>query len=226
MTLKQNTITSATLITNDREHVNPADQSAPTPPPLLTGRGHSDSALPHCRLVASQTSVAEDASLPLKSSALSDGGRPALVKSGLSTGAPPKANVGLRLPSFQSLGIATPTGHPTALLTPPEESGLPDALTICGSKLHQPRSQSFPQVEMPASPKLAETTIDPTPVESIEDATPRQENVPMAEARDPISTNVPALPIPDVDVSPAAWATEAIRNTGEPIKASIQVSPC
>lgn len=226
MTLRKSTTTSAPSIHNDQEHVLPADQPAPTPPPLLTGRGHSDSALPNCRLLASKTSVAEDASLPVTSSALSDGGRPATVKSALSTSAPPKAKIGLRLPSFQSLGIATPTGHPTALLTPPEESGIPDALTNSGFNLHQPRSQSFPQVEMPASPKLAEASVDPTPAEPIEDATPRQENVPLPEALDPRSTNLPALPIPYVDVSSVAWATEAIRDTGKPIKASINVSPC
>ncbi|MDI1487501.1 MAG: hypothetical protein OHK93_006771 [Ramalina farinacea] len=213
MTLRKSTTTSAPSIHNDQEHVLPADQPAPTPPPLLTGRGHSDSALPNCRLLASKTSVAEDASLPVTSSALSDGGRPATVKSALSTSAPPKAKIGLRLPSFQSLGIATPTGHPTALLTPPEESGIPDALTNSGFNLHQPRSQSFPQVEMPASPKLAEASVDPTPAEPIEDATPRQENVPLPEALDPRSTNLPALPIPYVDVSSVAWATEAIRDT-------------
>ena len=225
MTPRKSTTTSASSIHNDREHVLPADHP-PTPPPLLTGRGHSDSALPNCRLVASKTSVAEDASLSLTSSALSDGGRPAKVKSGLSTSAPPKANIGLRLPSFQSLGIATPTGHPTALLTPPEESGIPDALTNSGFNLHQPRSQSFSQVEMPMSPKLAETSVDLTLGEPVEDATPRQENTTTAEALGPISTNVPSLPIPGVDVSSAAWATEAISNTSKPINASVKVSPC
>ena len=79
---------------------------------------------------------------------------------------------------------------------------------------------------MPTSPKLAETSVDHTSGESVEDATPRQENIAMPEALGPISTNVPALPIPGVDVSSAAWAIEAIRNTGKPIDVSVKVSPC
>lgn len=226
MTLMQTTTTTpVTSIPHDREHVHPANHSACTPPPLLNGRGHSDSALPNCRLVASQTpTFAEDAALPLTSSPLSDPAHPAPLRSGLSATAPPKANLGLRLPSFQSLGIATPTGHPTALLTPPEEAALPPALSDSGFTLHQPRSESFPPVDMPTSPGLADTSVDPSPVEPVEDATPRQETVTVAESLGPTSTNLPVLPIPGLDLSSAAWATEAIRDTGKPINVSVPAS--
>ena len=136
------------------------------PPPLATPcpaneRGNSDSVVPSCRMTEAKRSQAVSGASPAP-------GTPPIVEALQSSDAahwsvPSRrlAKQGLRLPSFHSLGIASPPYHPTALLTPPEDSipATRDASSLPLNGCLEP--PSVPLADLPNTPESSDTTPRP-----------------------------------------------------------------
>lgn len=137
------------------------------PPPLATPcppneRGNSDSVLPSCRMTeAKRRQAVSDASPALVTPPIAGTFQPNDIAH---WSAPSRklAKQGLRLPSFQSLGIASPPHHPTALLTPPEET-IPVAQDAPGSHLNAYlEPPSVPLADLPNTPESSDVTPNAT----------------------------------------------------------------
>ena len=183
----------------------------------LTERGYSDSVVPSSRMSSEKQQGILCHDLPAVT-------LPPLAPTGPleSTEITPsqlrrKAIQDLRLPSFQALGIAAPTLHPAALLTPPDESALPNDSVPSITYLSQPRSHSVPRTTMPQTPEWADIDAAPTP--TVEGATPRQEAIPLPEAGGQES-DIEPLSDSAVEVSGSqailnAWVIECVNILGE-----------
>ncbi|KAL9096795.1 MAG: hypothetical protein Q9163_006415 [Psora crenata] len=144
----------------------PLREEGPSANSLLSERGYSDSVLPSCRLSADKQHqiLMDEAAKVTPSTALTSTLASAQGDIARSKVIPlsnrMKAKADLRLPSFQTLGIASL--HLKALLTPPDESTLPDLPTAPTSNLNHPRRLSFPQAALPRTPDLID--LDSTPI--------------------------------------------------------------
>ena len=142
------------------------------PPPLLTQgppseRGYSDSALPSCRMSADKlASLSHDPSTAV----MSIEPEPSQDLRGCKRLTLPdrrKAKSDLRLSSFQELGLATPSVHPTALLTPPDETTLSGINPLDFGTSFLPQSQPLPTAVLPDTPEGSDTTPQPLPMAAV-----------------------------------------------------------
>ncbi|KAL9126866.1 MAG: hypothetical protein Q9217_004147 [Psora testacea] len=162
------------------QHAACPDQSRPAQS-LVNERGYSDSVLPSCRLsahkrqqilmdaapkVTASTATATATAPTQAAAAQPDFTRNKVIP--LSNRM--KAKQDLRLPSFHSLGISAP--HPSALLTPPDESTLPDLPLASTSYPNHSRRLSFPPAPLPTTPDFVD--LNTAPIQTTQSATSKQ----------------------------------------------------
>ena len=136
------------------------------PPPLTTPsppseRGYSDSVLPSCRMSADKLSQFSSTSSTATMTPTTEGTQACGSSQHPTIPLPRKAKHELRLSSFHEFGLATSIVHPTALLTPPDETTLASIHAPQASIVSLPYAISNPPSDVPTT--IEDHDITPQP---------------------------------------------------------------